>query len=235
MELGPTVPETAAAARRRGAGSSASSSPPGPASSPCILLAAALIGISLYRIDHAVHHVGGAGLALAQGKNDLLAIVKGPDHSEQVFVFHAIDGHTHVLKIPSALALPLPDGGTVPLETLSLHAPVRHHRRARPPRHPGQPLRRRRPAHGDPSSSLGQLATGKLSVTSLISNPTGTSVAARAGGLAHVSRARDPGLGRALPDERAHGQPRLRPDRHGRCTATSCSPSAFATVLRGFL
>jgi hypothetical protein len=139
-----------------------------------ILLVAAWIGISLYRIDHAVHHVGVPASLLAKGKNDLLAIVKGPDHSEQIFVFHATGGHTHVLKLPSRLALPMPGGGRVPIDTLSLHAPatiiaglgqlgipVSHY--------VGVDLHT-----VDPASSLGQLATGKLSVTSLISDPTGT-------------------------------------------------------------
>ena len=68
-----------------------------------ILLVAGWVGISLYRIDHAVHHVGVPASLLAKGKNDLLAIVKGPNHSEQIFVFHATGGHTHVLKIPNGL------------------------------------------------------------------------------------------------------------------------------------
>ena len=99
MEPGPSVPETQPRPRRRrrlkriliatGSGFLA-----------LLLLAAAWIGISLYRIDHAVHHVGVPASLLAKGKNDLLAIVKGPDHSEQIFVFHATGGHTHVLKIP---------------------------------------------------------------------------------------------------------------------------------------
>ena len=51
---------------------------------------AAWIGISLYKIDHAVHHVVVPASLLAKGKNDLLAIVRGPDHFEQIFVFHAL-------------------------------------------------------------------------------------------------------------------------------------------------
>ena len=46
-----------------------------------ILLVASFVGYSLYRIDHAVHHVGVPASLLAKGKNDLLAIVKGPDHT----------------------------------------------------------------------------------------------------------------------------------------------------------
>ena len=90
-----------------------------------IVLAGSWIGVSLYRIDHAVHHVGIPAWLLARGKNDLLAIVKGPDHSEQIFVFHDTGGHTNVLKIPNKLGLPLATGGrTVPIDTLSLHTPI---------------------------------------------------------------------------------------------------------------
>src|SRR5271170_6102294 len=70
-----------------------------------ILLTGSWIGVSLYRIDHAVHHVGIPAWLLARGKNDLLAIVKGPDHSEQVFVFHNTGAHTNVLQIPQSLDL----------------------------------------------------------------------------------------------------------------------------------
>ncbi len=139
-----------------------------------IALAGSWIGIGLYRIDHAVHHVGIPAWLLARGKNDLLAIVKGPDHSEQIFVFHDAGGHTNVLKVPNTLGLPLAGGGTVPIDTLSLHAPsaliagldklgipVSHY--------VGVDLHM-----VSPTSSLGQLATGRLSVTGLISDPTGT-------------------------------------------------------------
>src|SRR5271168_177672 len=89
-----------------------------------LLLTGSFIGFSLYRIDHAVHHVGVSPSLLARGKNDLLAIVKGPDHSEQVFVFHNVAGHTNVLQIPQKLGLPLANGTSVPLGTLSLHTPT---------------------------------------------------------------------------------------------------------------
>jgi len=140
-----------------------------------VLLAGSWIGLSLYRIDHAVHHVGVPASLLAQGKNDLLAIVKGPDHGEQVYVFHATDGHTNVLQIPKALGLPLADGATAPLGTLSLHAPATIISGLR---HLGIPV-----SHYvgvdlhavNPASALGELATGKLSVASMMSNPAGTS------------------------------------------------------------
>jgi len=139
-----------------------------------ILIAGSWIGLSLYRIDHAVHHVGVSASLLARGKNDLLAIVKGPDHSEQVFVFHNAGGHTNVLQIPKALGLPLADGSTVPLGTLSLHAPstiiAGLDRLGIPVSHyVGVDLHL-----VNPNSSLGKLATGKLPMTSMISDPTGT-------------------------------------------------------------
>jgi hypothetical protein len=147
----------------------------GAALAALILVAGSWIGISLYHIDHAVHHVGVPASLLAKGKNDLLAIVKGPDHSEQVYVFHATDGHTNVLQIPKALGLPLADGATVPLATLSLHAPSTIISGLR---HLGIPV-----SHYvgvdlhavNPASALGELATGKLSVASMMSNPTGAS------------------------------------------------------------
>ena len=139
-----------------------------------ILLTGSWIGLSLYRIDHAVHHVGIPAWLLARGKNDLLAIVKGPDHSEQVFVFHNTGAHTNVLQIPQSLDLPLAGGGTVPLGTLSLHAPstiiAGLDRLGIPVTHyVGVDLHM-----VSPSSSLGQLATGKLAIGSMISDPTGT-------------------------------------------------------------
>jgi hypothetical protein len=140
-----------------------------------ILLAGSWIGFNLYRIDHAVHHVGVPASLLARGENDLLAIVKGPDHSEQIYVFHATGGHTNVLQIPKPLGLPLADGATVPLAALSLHAPSTIISGLR---HLGIPV-----SHYvgvdlhavNPATALGELATGKLSVASMMSNPTGTS------------------------------------------------------------
>ena len=139
-----------------------------------ILLTGSWIGLSLYRIDHAVHHVGIPAWLLARGKNDLLAIVKGPDHSEQVFVFHNTGAHTNVLQIPQSLDLPVAGGGAVPLGTLSLHAPstiiAGLDRLGIPVTHyVGVDLHM-----VSPTSSLGQLATGKLAIGSMISDPTGT-------------------------------------------------------------
>ena len=114
---------------------------------------------------------------LARGKNDLLAIVKGPEHSEQVFVFHNVGGHTNVLRNPSGIsACRSWRTATRPLGSLSLHVPTYHHRRAQ--NSLGIPV-----SHYvgvdlhmvDPASNLGRLATGKLEISSMISDPTGTS------------------------------------------------------------
>jgi hypothetical protein len=140
-----------------------------------LAVAGAWIGVSLYRIDHAVHHVGLPTALLAEGRNDLLAIVQGPDHKEQVFVFHAAAGRTNVLQVPEALAVPLGDGRSVPLDSLSIHAPAEIvaglGRLGIPVSHyVGVDL------HAvDPASNLGRLATGNLSITSMLSNPLGTS------------------------------------------------------------
>jgi hypothetical protein len=136
------------------------------------LFAGAWVGISLWRIDHAVHHISVPPSLLAKGKNDLLAIVKGPDHNEQIFVFHNTGGHTNVLKIPNSLGLPL-HGDTVPIHSLSLRSPTALiaglSRLGIPVTHyVGVDLHM-----VDPSSSLGRLATGRLSVASMISDPTG--------------------------------------------------------------
>jgi hypothetical protein len=133
------------------------------------------VAVSIYRIDHAVHHVVVPASLLARGKDDLLAIIKGPDHTEQVFVFHNAGGRTKVLQFPGALALPLGDGHAAPLRTLNLHAPttiIAGLRRLGIPvtHYVGVDLHM-----VSPDSSLGRLATGHLSVTSLISDPTGTS------------------------------------------------------------
>jgi hypothetical protein len=140
-----------------------------------VLVVGSWIGLSLYRIDHAVHHVGVPASLLAQGKNDLLAIVKGPDHTEQAFVFHNTGGHTNVLQIPQALGLPLPNGGTVPLQSLSLHAPsaiiAGLDRLGIPVTHyVGVDLHT-----VNPHSNLAKLANGDMPLGSLMSNPAGAS------------------------------------------------------------
>jgi hypothetical protein len=140
-----------------------------------IAIVGGYVGYTLYKIDHAVHHIGIPAALLAKGKNDLLAIVKGPDHTEQIFVFHAAGGHTNVLKIPSGLALPVLGGGTARIDSLSIHAPASiiaglDHLGIPVSHYVGVDLHM-----VSPTSSLGQLATGKLSVSSMISDPTGTS------------------------------------------------------------
>jgi hypothetical protein len=140
-----------------------------------ILLAASFVGFNLYRIDHAVHHVGVSASLLSKGKNDLLAIVKGPDHTEQVFVFHNTGGHTNILQIPQALGLPQAGGGTIPLSKLSLHAPTAIiaglSRLGIPVTHyVGVDL------HAvNPKSNLAKLANGTMPLGSMMSDPTGAS------------------------------------------------------------
>jgi hypothetical protein len=140
-----------------------------------VALVAGYAGYTLYKIDHAVHHVGVPASLLAKGKNDLLAIVRGPNHFEQIFVFHAVNGQTKILKVPSALALPLASGQSAPIDSLSIHAPATiiaglSHLGIPVSHYVGVDLHM-----VSPNSSLGQLATGKLSISSMISDPTGTS------------------------------------------------------------
>jgi hypothetical protein len=140
-----------------------------------IAIVASYAGYTLYRIDHDVHHVGVPAALLAKGKNDLLAIVKGPDHTEQIFVFHAVNGVTKVLKIPSGLALPTSGGHRARMDSLNIHAPAGiiaglDHLGIPVSHYVGVDLHM-----VDPSSDLGRLATGKLSISSMISNPAGTS------------------------------------------------------------
>jgi hypothetical protein len=131
-------------------------------------------GVTLYKIDHAVHHVQVAANLLSKGRDDLLAVVKGPHHTEEVYLFRTAANRTSVLTIPSRLAVAGAHGQKVPLSSIGvdtpspviaglkgLGIPVGHY--------VGVDL------HAvSPSSSLGQLATGKISMASLISHPTGT-------------------------------------------------------------
>ncbi len=196
--------------------------------------AGAWVGISLYKIDHAVHHVGVPASLLAKGKNDLLAIVKGPNHSEQIFVFHATAGHTNVLKIPSSLGLPLAGGRTVPIETLSLHSPDTiiaglDHLGIPVTHYVGVDLHM-----VDPASNLGQLATGKLSITSMISDPTGTTTLLEQV-ASHIYLGPGTPVSAVLslmnvPTAHPVSVPTAK-DEHGRVVLAS----AFTTVLRSFL
>jgi hypothetical protein len=199
-----------------------------------IAIVGAWIGISLYKIDHAVHHVGVPASLLAKGKNDLLAIVKGPDHSEQIFVFHATAGHTNVLKIPSSLGLPLAGGRMAPIETLNLHAPDAiigglAHLGIPVTHYVGVDLHM-----VDPSSSLGQLATGKLSITSMISDPTSTTTLLEQV-ASHIYLGPGTPVSAVLslmnvPTAHPVSVPTAK-DEHGRVVLAS----AFTTVLRSFL
>ena len=117
-----------------------------------------------------------------------------------------------MLQIPQALGLPLAGGRTVRIDSLSLHAPSTiiaglDHLGIPVTHYVGVDLHMVNPA-----SNLGQLATGKLSVSSMISDPTGaTSLLEQV--ASHIY------LGPGTPvtavlslDERPDGAPRLRPD-----------------------
>ena len=181
-----------------------------------IALTAAWIGIGIYKIDHAVHHVVVPASLLAKGKNDLLAIVKGPNHFEQVFVFHDTGAHTNVLKVPSSLALPLSGGHSATIEDLNLHKPdaiiagldqlgipVTHY--------VGVDLHMVEPEFEPREAGHGQ-ALGL--VPHLGSN--GHHHTARAGCIAHLPGTQHAGVGRPLTDERPHCAPRFGPDLQGR-------------------
>ena len=59
---------------------------------------------------------------LAKGKNDLLAIVQGPEPQRRG-LRHQTASTTRVLTIPGALALPMAGGGTRFVKTLDIHKP----------------------------------------------------------------------------------------------------------------
>ncbi len=195
---------------------------------------ATLVGVSLWRIDHNVHHVGIPAALLAKGKNDLLAIVQGPNHSEEAYVFHQAGSTTKVLTIPDALALPVATGRSAPLETLDIHKPsviIRGLDRLGIPvsHYVGVDLHM-----VSPSSDLGQLASGKLSITSMISNPTGTT-SLMAAVASHIY------LGPGTPVSAVLSLMNV-PTAHPVQVPTSRNPqgrvvlaSAFTSVLRSFL
>jgi hypothetical protein len=141
-----------------------------------VAAAAAFFGVTWYRINHAVHHVSVAvsPALLASGRNDLLTMVKGPHGSEQIYIFHTVGGHTNVLLLPSSLAVTGTGGRTEPLSSFDIHTPtpiITGLARLGIPvgRYLGVDL------HAvNPQSSLGQLADGKTSMTTLISHPAGT-------------------------------------------------------------
>jgi hypothetical protein len=131
------------------------------------------VGISLYQIDRAVHHVQVPAALLARGQNTLLAIVEGPRHSEEAYLFHATNGHTNVLVVPTSLAITV-DGRSRALSTMDIHAPTDIiaglHKLGLPVAHyVGVDLHM-----VSPTSSLGRLATGNVSISGMLSDPTGT-------------------------------------------------------------
>jgi hypothetical protein len=132
-------------------------------------------GITLYKIDHAVHHVSVPESLLAKGKSDLLAVVRGPDHHEEIYVFNSAGGHTKVLLVPTSLSVSVGHAAhTVALSSLNIHQPeaiIAGLRQLGIPvgHYVGVDL------HAvAPHSSLGQLALGKTSMASLIGHPAGT-------------------------------------------------------------
>jgi hypothetical protein len=138
-----------------------------------IIAVGAYIGISLYQINRAVHHVEVPSSMLAHGQNDLLAIVKGPNHSEEAYLFHTTPHKTNVLVVPTSLGIKV-HGRTVTLSSLDIHSPVAiiaglHDIGIPVSRYVGVDLHTVKE-----NSSLGRLATGKLSIATLLSNPTGT-------------------------------------------------------------
>jgi hypothetical protein len=134
---------------------------------------AAYMGISLYKIDHAVHHVAIPASLLADGKNDLLAVVKGPDHHEAIYAFNTKAGHTNVLLVPGTLGVKK-GVNTVRLDSLDIHQPIAIISGLRTL---GIPVARYVAVDlhaANPNSSLGRLALGKIDMASLVSHPAGT-------------------------------------------------------------
>ncbi len=133
----------------------------------------AYMGITLYKIDHAVHHVAIPASLLADGKNDLLVVMRGPDNHESIYAFNAKAGHTNVLLVPGTLAV---KQGThsVPLDSLNIHQPAAIIAGLRTV---GFPVARYVAVDlhaSNPTSSLGRLALGKIDMASLIAHPAGT-------------------------------------------------------------
>jgi hypothetical protein len=137
-------------------------------------LAVTYVGVNLYRIDHAVHHIGISASLLAEGRNDLLTVIEGPDHHEEVYVFHATGGHMNVLNLPEGLSLRGSGGQAAALSSFNIRRPapiIQGLRELGIPvgRYVGVDL------HAvSRSSALGQLAMGKVSLASLLSNPVRT-------------------------------------------------------------
>lgn len=144
----------------------------------CLLAGtAAYIGFTVYQIDHAVHHVRIPASLLAKGRGDLLVMMSGPDHHEQVYLFNTKGGQNKVLLVPNTLSVEPGSGaqGTVPLSNLDIRRPkpiIAGLERLGIPigQYVGVDLHA-----ASPTSNLGKLALGKISITSLIAHPAGTS------------------------------------------------------------
>lgn len=137
------------------------------------LALAAYAGITLYQINHDVHHVEVPASLLAKGQDTLLAIVEGPNHAENAYLFHTSSGHTNVLILPTTLAVSV-SGHTAPLSDYNIHKPAAIIGGLR---HLGIPVARYVGVDlhmVNANSSLGRLATGKVSIAGLLTNPTGT-------------------------------------------------------------
>ena len=90
----------------------------------CVAVVGAYMGYTIYKIDRAVHHVAISPALLAKTHSDLLAVVRGPHHSEEIYAFHTTSGHTNVLSIPSTLEVTGPAGTPVALSALNIHSPA---------------------------------------------------------------------------------------------------------------
>lgn len=138
-------------------------------------LAATWVAISIYRFDHAIHHIALPASLISKGHDDLLVMVKGPNHSEQVLILHRSRGRAHPLQIPNTMLLPLGGGKSAPIDTLDLQHPttiIGGLERL------GLPIRQfvGLDLHMFSSKSvIGRLASGQASAASLIANPLSAS------------------------------------------------------------
>ena len=200
-----------------------------------ILVVGGCVGYELYRIDHAVHHVGISSSLLARGKNDLLAIVKGPHHDEEAYVFHtgrALQRAQHSEHVGAA-GRRRPDGAAFGPQRARRHRPSSPASTGWASR---QPLRRGGPAHGEPLVEPRAPGDGKAVGDFAHLDPTATgSLLAQVASHMYLGPGTPVSAG-ALADARAHGQsslctdgphqrgPRGARDRPSpRCSAASCN------------
>jgi hypothetical protein len=138
-------------------------------------LAVTWIGVSIYRIDHAIHHVAVPASLISKRHDDLLLVVKGPNNSEQVLVVHSVRGHTGVLQIPKTLMLPVGRGQTARIDALSVKRPATIMSGLERLGIPiGQFVGLDLHMYST-HSVIGRLAMGQVSASSLISNPLSAS------------------------------------------------------------